>query len=333
MISSAGAGGGSFNHRFAMPGSGRQLRACRSCGRSTCRRSRTTGCSRRRAAARVTPKIFYTFSSTEYWARAGSLTHTSDDGRADVPLAATSRLYFLAGTPHSSGRLPLAKGRDQTFQHFINFAEQRWVTRALLLDLDAWARNESEPPASQYPSIAKGELVPLEDVHFPEGAVVPVRDLYAASVADGLRARLRHDESDHERAAAAGRAVSRAGASGERGRQRRVGHPAARSGGAAGHLHRMERHRPAIERAADISAAWSADSSRFRSRRSSGSERRRAALDCRALQRAARTISTGSNAPPTISSANGSCGSKTCRRCCRQPSGCGTPSFSRIVPS
>jgi hypothetical protein len=125
----------------------------------------------RAQAARVTPKIFYTFSSTEYWARAGSLTHTSDNGRRDVPLATTSRLYFLAGTPHSFGALPRA--RPAQFQHFTNFAEQRWVTRALLLDLDSWTRNESEPPPSQYPSISKGELVALQDVRFPRTPSFP----------------------------------------------------------------------------------------------------------------------------------------------------------------
>lgn len=166
MIASAGAGGGSFNHRFAMPGQA---------GNSVLSVLRPVdvppftddGLLARARAARVTPKIFYTFSSTEYWARAGSLTHTSDDGRVmdDAPLATTSRLYFLAGTPHSSGVLPLI--RDQTFRHFRNFAQQRWAARALLLDLEAWTRNESEPPASQYPSISKGELVALEDVRFP----------------------------------------------------------------------------------------------------------------------------------------------------------------------
>ena len=165
MIASAGAGGGSFNHRFATPGQA---------GNSVLSVLRPVdlppftddGLLAKAAAARVTPKIFYTFSSTEYWARAGSLTHTSDDGRADLPLAPTSRLYFLAGTPHSMGGLPLSKGRDQ-FRHFTNFAEQRWVNRALLVELDAWTRGDREPPASQYPTIAKGELVPLEDVHFP----------------------------------------------------------------------------------------------------------------------------------------------------------------------
>jgi hypothetical protein len=165
MISSAGAGGGSFNHRFATPGQA---------GNSVLSVLRPVdlppftddGLLAKASVARVTPKIFYTFSSTEYWARAGSLTHTTDDGRADVPLAPTSRLYFLAGTPHSMGGLPLTKGRDQ-YRQFVNFAEQRWVTRALLVALDAWTRGDREPPSSQYPAIARGELVPLEDVRFP----------------------------------------------------------------------------------------------------------------------------------------------------------------------
>jgi hypothetical protein len=90
-----------------------------------------------------------------------------------VPLAPTSRLYFLAGTPHSSGTLPVAGRRSQAFQHFTNFAQQRWVSRALLLELDAWARSGSEPPRSEYPTIAKGELVALQDVRFPRAPSFP----------------------------------------------------------------------------------------------------------------------------------------------------------------
>ena len=241
MIASAGAGGGSFNHRFAMPGQA---------GNSVLSVLRPVdlppftddGLLANARAARVTPKIFYTFSSTEYWARAGSLTHTSDDGResamADAPLAATSRLYFLAGTPHASGSLPLI--RNRTFQHFINFAQQRWAARALLLDLDAWTRNESEPPASQYPSIAKGELVALEDVHFPAAPSFPFVSYMPQVWRMDYGPRYSHDESDHKGTAAVGRAVSGTGASGERGRQRRVRHSSAGSGRAVGHLHRLE---------------------------------------------------------------------------------------------
>jgi hypothetical protein len=173
MISSAGAGGGSFNHRFAKPGEA---------GNSVLSILRPVdmppftddGLLAKARTARVVPKIFYTFSSTEYWARAGSLTHTSEDGLKDVTPSPTSRLYFLAGTPHSSGSLPPTKGPfGQEFRQYMNFAEQRWVLRALLLDLDAWVRGEMEPPPSRYPSIAAGDLVPLDGVDFPRAPSMP----------------------------------------------------------------------------------------------------------------------------------------------------------------
>ncbi len=171
MIASAGAGGGSFNHRFAKPGEA---------GNSVLSILRPVdlppftddGLLSKARAARVVPKIFYTFTSTEYWARAGSLTHTTEDGLKDVPMASTSRLYFLAGAPHASGPLPPTNGRQQ-FTPFANFAEQRWVQRALLLDLDAWVRGEMEPPASRYPSLAAGDLVPIDAVDFPRVPSMP----------------------------------------------------------------------------------------------------------------------------------------------------------------
>jgi hypothetical protein len=172
MISSAGAGGGSFNHRFAMPGQA---------GNSVLSILRPVdvppftdeGLLARAEAAHVTPRIFYTFSSTEYWARAGSLTHTSPDGKTDVPLGARSRLYFLTGTPHSSGAFPPRRaGRKQ----YTNFAEQGWVTRALLLDLDAWIASGVEPPESHYPTIKKAELVSREAVRFPRSPAIPFAD-------------------------------------------------------------------------------------------------------------------------------------------------------------
>jgi hypothetical protein len=77
-------------------------------------------------------------------------------------------LYFLAGTPHSSGVLPLATAAGgRRFQYFTNFAQQRWVTRALLIDLDEWVHGGKEPPASRYPTVARRELVPFGNVHFP----------------------------------------------------------------------------------------------------------------------------------------------------------------------
>jgi hypothetical protein len=176
MISSAGAGGASVNHRFAMPGEA---------GNSVLSILRPVdlppftddGLLAKAETAHVTPRIFYTFTSTEYWARAGSLTHTSPDGKSDVPLGTRSRLYFLSGTAHSTGAFPPSKtfpGRDE--MHYTNFAQQRWVTRALILDLDAWISSGKEPPPSRHPSLAKAELVPRESVRFPKTPAIGFPD-------------------------------------------------------------------------------------------------------------------------------------------------------------
>ena len=163
MISSAGAGGGSFNHRFAMPGvaGNSVLSALSPVDIPPFTDDALLAATR---AAGAVPKIFYTFTASEYWARAGSLTHTSDDGMKDVPLAATSRLYFMAGTPHASGGL----FQRRPFRQFANFASQQWTGRALVMALDAWVREGTEPPPSVYPTIAKAELVPRAEVRFPK---------------------------------------------------------------------------------------------------------------------------------------------------------------------
>jgi len=173
LVSSAGAGGGSFNHRFAMPGQA---------GNSVLSVLRPVdlppfqdqGLLARAQADGVAPRIFSTFTSTEYWARAGSLTHTTDDGQSDAPLAANSRLYFLAGTAHSSGPQPQRRGeRFRGYRYGINFAEQRWVLRALLLDLDAWLTSDTPPPPSRYPTLDRTDLVTRERVRFPTIPTLP----------------------------------------------------------------------------------------------------------------------------------------------------------------
>ncbi len=169
MVASAGAGGGSFNHRFASPGQA---------GNSVLSIFRPVdlppftddGMLLKAKAASVVPRIFYTFSSTEYWARAGSLTHTNETGTSDVPFASTSRLYFLTGTPHASGGLPPT---PQQTRYALNFADQKWVLRALLIDLDKWVTNGAEPPPSRYPTLAQHQLVSRDAVQFPKIPSLP----------------------------------------------------------------------------------------------------------------------------------------------------------------
>jgi hypothetical protein len=177
MVSSAGAGGGSFNHRFAVPGNA---------GNSVLSILRPvdlppfldSGLLENAARSHALPKIFYTFTSTEYWARAGSLTHTTEDGKSDVTLGRDSRLYFIPGTAHATGPFPPGRrfGNGLEFENDANFGEQRWVDRALLIALDAWVHGGKEPPPSRYPTVAQGELVERAAVRFPSMPKVSIPD-------------------------------------------------------------------------------------------------------------------------------------------------------------
>jgi hypothetical protein len=170
FIASAGAGRGSFDHRYAMPGEA---------GNSVLSDLRPVdlfpftddGLLRAAEESHTLPKIFYTFSSTEYWARAGSLTYTSVDGARELPFNAESRLYFFAGVPHAYGGFPPTR---QSYSNLLNFASSGREFRALLLDLDDWVAKGTKPPNSAYPHLG-GDLVARERVAFPKipGAEFP----------------------------------------------------------------------------------------------------------------------------------------------------------------
>mgnify|MGYP005850791299 CR=1 FL=1 len=123
---------------------------------------------------KVAPKIFYTNSSYEYWGRAASLIHTSHDGKQDAPLAENSRIYLIAGTQHGPGSFPPRRGNTQNYS---NPNDYRWAMRALLVAFNQWLADGLEPPPSQYPLVAKGELVPPDKLAFPKvpGIETPAR--------------------------------------------------------------------------------------------------------------------------------------------------------------
>src|SRR5215471_18566639 len=128
LVASAGAGRGSFNHRYAMPGqAGNSVlsvwRPVDLFPFTDDMESDVTTDSRGALLAlaqqsQTLPKIFYTYSSTEYWARVGSLATTTVDGAQDVPLGSSSRLYFITGTPHAPGTFPPAPARASSTQHY-----------------------------------------------------------------------------------------------------------------------------------------------------------------------------------------------------------------------
>src|SRR5882724_8598062 len=176
----AGAGRGSFNHRFAQP------------SRDAQPMSRifyptdifpftdlpeedpqvTAGLLEKASRSQTVPKIFYTNTSYEYWGRAASLIHTSADGQKDAPLAANTRIYFLAGLQHFSGAFPpqktMAGSPEYTAQQRHNPNPIQGYWRALITDMNEWVKDGKEPPPSTYPKISDKTLVPLEQWHFPK---------------------------------------------------------------------------------------------------------------------------------------------------------------------
>jgi hypothetical protein len=165
FIASAGAGRGSFDHRYAMPGEA---------GNSVLSITRPVdlppfddaGLLGLAVKSKTLPKIFYTYSSAEYWARFGALAYTSTDGAKELRFNPNSRLYFVSGTPHSGAPFPpLKNARGHQWSNYANFARATWAFRALLLDLDDWTVKGTRPPDSVYPHLR--DLARRQDVKFP----------------------------------------------------------------------------------------------------------------------------------------------------------------------
>lgn len=159
MIMTAGAGKGSFNHRFAQPS--RDGHRYSAFFYPTDIYPFTLGV--------APPRVFTINTGYEYWGRAASLIHTDTNGITDVTLAENERIYHLASGQHFVGDWPptdqlpsngpdLYRGNPLDFK--VNY-------RALLIKLIEWVKDGKEPPSSQYPSIQDGTLVKKEALVFP----------------------------------------------------------------------------------------------------------------------------------------------------------------------
>lgn len=181
----AGAGRGSFNHRFAQPSRDGHTwmnffyptdlfpftdspETDDGITASMLDRARKDG---------VVPKIFYTNGSYEYWGRNAGLIHITADGKKDDPPPPTTRIYYLAGTQHGANARPV---KNNT-QNDANPQDYRFAMRALLGDMNRWISEGSAPPESQIPRINKDNLVTIAALAFPNipGVNVPTIPSYA----------------------------------------------------------------------------------------------------------------------------------------------------------
>ncbi len=163
----AGAGQGSFNERFAMPGYNTF-----SATRFPFTDLEQTGPGGARdgllAAYRPNqmPKVIYTNTSVEYWGlgRSAALTHLAIDGTKDATVPENVRIYHLAGTQHGEAPFPPTRG---TGEALANPTPQGNVMRALLRAAHQWVESNTRPPASSHPMLRDQTLVALKAGGFP----------------------------------------------------------------------------------------------------------------------------------------------------------------------
>ncbi len=181
----AGAGRGSFNHRFAQPSRDSQpwsaffyptdLFPFTDLPQRDPVTGERAGLLDRAYAEGVAPKIFYTNTSYEYWGRAAALIHVTPDGRRDAPLPGNVRVYTFSGLQHFSRGFPPEHGMgDLMSRHRQNPNPVRWFWRAMVTSMNAWVRDGAPAPPSNHPRLSDGTLVPLARLGFPRLAGVSV---------------------------------------------------------------------------------------------------------------------------------------------------------------
>lgn len=178
----AGAGRGSFNHRFAQPSRDAQPFSTFfyptdvfpfTSTVTTDPLTKARGGLLANADSAHRPKVFYVDGGYEYWGRGASLTHTTPDGGRDVGFTATERRYVVAGAQHSSpAAWPLPSSMAPTDSAAAPIfrgdpLDQRLALRALLVSLVYWVRDDIPPPASSYPTLAARQLVPARLARIP----------------------------------------------------------------------------------------------------------------------------------------------------------------------
>ena len=113
-------------------------------------------------ATKTCPKIVETFGSTEFWGLRMSPGLVGTKVDADIPLPPDVRRYYFPGVTHGGGRggfdTAARPGRGCALPDNPNSTAE--TMRALRQALTEWVVHNAPPPASRYPTLAKGELVP-----------------------------------------------------------------------------------------------------------------------------------------------------------------------------
>ena len=174
-----------LNFRFAIPGGAANLYEPGSEGvlwwgtyRDVLRGRPAASLLDRCRATQTCPKIMETFGSTEFWGLRMSPGLVGTMADTDIPLPPQVRRYYFPGVTHGGGRggfdSTARPGRGCALPDNPNSTAE--AMRALRKALTDWVVSDVAPPASRYPMLAKGELVP--PVHSAMGfPAIPGRPL------------------------------------------------------------------------------------------------------------------------------------------------------------
>jgi hypothetical protein len=117
-------------------------------------------------ASRTCPKVVETFGSAEFWGLRMSPNLVGVDARADLPLPANVRRYYFPGVTHNGSPTGGFPPGGETAPAGAPACTLAWnpnpssdTRRAMLRALRLWVSAGKEPPASQYPTMAGGDLV------------------------------------------------------------------------------------------------------------------------------------------------------------------------------
>jgi hypothetical protein len=163
---------GEFNHRFAQPSS----QASRSANnlfpysdveQTDPETGRSAGVLARLIAQGKAPKVLHTYTSSEYWGGHGALVHIDINGKRDLEVPESVRIYHFGGSQHSMGVFPLQDKdarQGARGQQPFNWTDYRPLLRAALVNLDRWVTSGEAAPPSAYPRLDNGTAVPPERV-------------------------------------------------------------------------------------------------------------------------------------------------------------------------
>ena len=117
-------------------------------------------------ATRSCPKIVEIFGSSEFWGLRMSPDLVGTDAKADIPLPAELRRYYVPGVNHGGGKGGFSLVADDKPPSVAgvcalaaNPLPELDTVKALTADLVDWVVKGTEPPPSRYPRLTKGELV------------------------------------------------------------------------------------------------------------------------------------------------------------------------------